>query len=44
MALLIPVSFFITTAVEGRVRNAEQVHDGWCIPDPVDATLAAKCN
>ena len=43
IALLGPVSVFVTKAVRDRVDNAEQIHDGWCIPDPVDATIAALC-
>ena len=44
MALLGPAAVFVTNAVQSRVANAEQIHDGWCIPDPVDAAIAALCN
>lgn len=44
LAILGPASVFVTRAVQERVDNAEQVHDGWCIPDPVDAATAALCN
>jgi hypothetical protein len=43
MALLGPAAIFVTNAVQRRVINAEQIHDGWCIPDPVDAAIAALC-
>lgn len=44
VAFVAPAAAFITTAIQNRIADAEKIHDGWCIPDPVNATIAAKCN
>lgn len=44
VAFVAPAAAFITTAIQNRIADAEKIHDGWCIPDPVNTTIAAKCN
>ena len=44
IGILAPAALFVTRAVENRVADAAKLDEGWCIPDPVDAALAALCN
>ena len=44
IGILGPAAMFVTRAVENRVADSAKIDEGWCIPDPVDAALAALCN